>query len=214
VLRAAQKPAKANRAAKCLGPVPDFTLCEGNVLSRAIEPAASRADAVSLARAILSKTKRLSKIGPMDIVAASHVKQNFGEVLARAALGPVGVERHRRLVAAIVPPGWLARGEGFDERRAARAAQQQLELQRLLAHQQLGIQLLCAPQARQRKRIEAALGEVDRWEAGQLCSADYIQRWRSWLRLPVKQLVTRMCSDAAGWGSAMRQNSPFALPRP
>ena len=146
----------------------------------------------------------------MDTVAASHVKQNFGEVLARAAQGPVGVERHRKLVAAIVPPQWLLQHQGVDERQAARAAQQQVELRRLLAHQQLGIALLCEAPQQQRKRIEVALREVDRWEEWQLCSADYIQRWRAWLALPVKELVQRMCSDAQGWGRAMRQNSPFA----
>ena len=117
----------------------------------------------------------------MDMVAASHVKQNFGEVLARAAQGPVGVERHRKLVAAIVPPQWLLQHQGVDERQAARAAQQQVELRRLLAHQQLGIALLCEAPQQQRKRIEAALREVERWEERQLCSADYIQRWRAWL---------------------------------
>jgi antitoxin (DNA-binding transcriptional repressor) of toxin-antitoxin stability system len=145
----------------------------------------------------------------MDMVAASHVKQNFGEVLARAAQGPVGVERHRKLVAAIVPPEWLSQHQPLDERRVARAAQQQVELHRLVAHQQLGIELLCAQSAQQRKRIDVALREVDRWEERQLCSADYIQRWRAWLALPVKDLVQRMCSDAQGWGRAMRQNSPF-----
>jgi antitoxin (DNA-binding transcriptional repressor) of toxin-antitoxin stability system len=145
----------------------------------------------------------------MDTVTASHVKQNFGEVLARAARGPIGVERHRKLVAAIVPPHWLSHHEALDERRAARALQQQVDLNRLVAHQQLGIELLCAQPPQQRKRIEAAAREVDRWEAQQLCSADYISRWRAWLALPVRQLVLRMCSDAEGWGRAMRQNSPF-----
>jgi antitoxin (DNA-binding transcriptional repressor) of toxin-antitoxin stability system len=146
----------------------------------------------------------------MHTVTASHVKQNFGEVLARAAQGPVGVERHRKLVAAIVPPQWLSQHQAVDERHAARAAQQQVELRRLLAHQQLGIALLCEAPQQQRKRIESALREVERWEERQLCSADYIQRWRAWLALPVKELVQRMCSDAQGWGRAMRQNSPFA----
>jgi antitoxin (DNA-binding transcriptional repressor) of toxin-antitoxin stability system len=146
----------------------------------------------------------------MDAVAASHVKQNFGEVLAQAARGPVGVQRHRKLVAVIVPPDWIARHGAQDERRAARAAQQQVELQRLAAHQQVGIELLCASPAQRRERIAAAHREIDRWEAGQLCSADYIARWRSWLALPVPQLVKRMCSGAQGWGAAMRQNSPFA----
>ena len=146
----------------------------------------------------------------MDRVAASHVKQNFGEVLARAAQGPVGVERHRKLVAAIVPLHWLLQHEALDERRAARAAQQQVELKRLMAHQQLGIELLCTEPAQLRRHIEAARREIDRWEEMQLCSAEYIARWRTWLELPVKQMVQRMCSQAEGWGRAMRQNSPFA----
>ena len=151
----------------------------------------------------------------MDTVAASHVKQNFGEVLARAAQEPVGVERHRKLVAAIVPAHWLSRYEALDERRAARAVQEQVELSRLVAHQRLGIELLCAQPPQRRRRIDAAQREVDRWQAQQLCSADYVARWRAWLSLPVKQLVQKMCSDAEGWGRAMRQNSPFtaALPR-
>ena len=145
----------------------------------------------------------------MDLVAASHVKQNFGEVLARAALAPLGVERHGKLVAGLVPPQWLAQRDALDERRIARAAQQQVELQRLAAHQRLAIDLLCVNAAKQRGRIAAARREVDRWEAQQLCSPDYIDRWREWLALPVRQLVRRMCSDAGGWGTAMRQNSPF-----
>jgi hypothetical protein len=146
----------------------------------------------------------------MDIVAASHAKQNFGEVLGRAAHGPVGIERHRKLVAAVVPPHWLSQGSVLDERRAARGAQQQVQLERLLAHQRLAIELLCASPAQQRRQIAAAQRIVQRWEREHLCSQDYIRRWRAWLALPVPQLAKRMCSDADGWGPAMRQNSPFA----
>ena len=145
----------------------------------------------------------------MKIVKASRAKQNFGEILALAAFVPQGIERHGKLVAALVPPDWLAQQSNFDERRAARAAQQQIEKQRLMAHQALGIALLCATDFEQRSLLHSAMREVDRWQAGQLCSADYITRWRQWLALPIKQLVQRMCSDAAGWGNAMRQNSPF-----
>ena len=148
----------------------------------------------------------------MDSVAASHAKQNFGEVLARAAHGPVGIERHRKLVAAIVPPHWLARHGAQDERRAARAAQREVEVARLVAHQKIGIELLCASAAERRRRIASASREVDRWEAGRLCSRDYIDRWRDWLAQPLPKLVRLMCSEAQGWGTAMRQNSPFAVP--
>lgn len=145
----------------------------------------------------------------MNLVAASRVKQNFGEILALAASAPQGIERHGKLVAALVSPDWLARQSGLDERRAARAAQQQVDQQRLLAHQALGIALLCGTAFEQRSQLARAAQQVDRWQAVQLCSADYIARWREWLALPLKQLVQRMCSDAAGWGNAMRQNSPF-----
>jgi hypothetical protein len=62
----------------------------------------------------------------MDYVSASHVKQNFGAVLARAATSPLAVRRHRKVVAALVPARWLDRHELLDERRAARAAQEQV----------------------------------------------------------------------------------------
>lgn len=145
-----------------------------------------------------------------DCVEASHAKQNFGEVLARASRGPVGVRRHKKLVAALVPADWLSRIGAQDDRRAAREAQRAVEERRLSAHQRIGIDLLCARSAVQRSRIARARREIDRWEAGQLCSRDYIERWRAWLNLPVPALVQRMCSDAQGWGAAMRQNSPFA----
>lgn len=145
----------------------------------------------------------------MDHVDASHVKQNFGEVLARAAREPLGVHRHRKLVAALVPPHWLERGDALDERRAARAAQKTVELQRLADHQRIAIELLCAAPAAQARMLQAARREVDRWEAQRLCTQDYIGRWREWLALPPKELARRMCSHAGGWGPAMRQNSPF-----
>jgi hypothetical protein len=99
------------------------------------------------------------------------------------------------------------------ERRAARLAQQQVELRRLAGHRQLGTELLAASPAEQRKLIDAALREVDRWESQQLCSVDYIESWRTWLALPVELLVPRMCSDLK-WAYAMRQNSPFTAVMP
>ncbi|HSV46830.1 MAG TPA: type II toxin-antitoxin system Phd/YefM family antitoxin [Ramlibacter sp.] len=150
----------------------------------------------------------------MKMVPASYAKQNFGEVLGQAARAPVGIQRHGKLVAALVPPDFLVRGAALDERRAARSAQRQVELARLAAHQRLAIELLCATAAQQRAVIEAARREVDRWQDKRLCSPDYIERWREWLALPVKLLAARMCSPAEGWGTAMRQNTPFILATP
>jgi hypothetical protein len=155
-------------------------------------------------------------------LAASFVKQNFGEALARAQKEPLGIWRHKQLVAALVSPDWLANAQAVDPvlaaRREARAEQRELERERLLRHHRTGIELLCAPKREQLASVSKAKAVVDRWESEALTSADYSERWREWLALPVNQLVLLMCSDAPDengevWGPAMRQNSPFtALP--
>jgi len=144
----------------------------------------------------------------MDKVSASVAKQNFGQVLERAALAPVGIERHGKLVAALVPPGWIGKADPMDARRLAREQQQRVEQNRLMAHQRIGIELLGRP-GRRKQLLDAARREVQRWSQQHLCSQDYIDRWNEWLALPDVELVERMCSDAGGWGQAMRQNSPF-----
>ena len=146
----------------------------------------------------------------MDKVTASAAKQNFGRLLARAQTGAIGIEKHGKVVAAMVPPEWLARDPVLDERRRAREVQKRVEQNRLIAHQRLAIELLARP-GRRNALLKAARSEVQRWESLNLCSRDYIDRWNEWLSLPAAELVERMCSDADGWGSAMRQNSPFGV---
>jgi len=145
----------------------------------------------------------------MDRVSASIAKQNFGHVLERAAVAPVVIEKHGKVVAAVVPPGWVDKLDLLDERRRAREQQKVVEQNRLMAHQHIGIQLLGRKERRQ-QLLDAARNEVRRWADQNLCSQDYIDRWSEWLSLPEVELVERMCSDANGWGGAMRQNSPFA----
>lgn len=102
--------------------------------------------------------------------------------------------------------------DALDARQMARQQQRKVELQRLNAHQHIAIELLSQP-SRRRALLTAAQQEVQRWEDSALCSSDYIARWREWLALPVAELVPLMCSDAQGWGPAMRQNSPFVTYR-
>ncbi len=147
----------------------------------------------------------------MDKVTASEAKQAFGNVLARAAVAPVAIEKHGKVVAAMVSPVWLERSQQWDERTHARREQKAVEQRRLMAHQRVAIALLSLPEPGRRRLLQAARREVRRWQEGQLCSRDYIDRWNEWLALPKAQLVERMCSDAGGWGQAMRQNSPFAI---
>lgn len=141
-------------------------------------------------------------------ISATQAKQHFAQLVAQAAGQVVAIERHGKVVAAVVPASWLDRLASLDERRAAREAERRLQLQRLLAHQRVGIRLLSSA-AERRRLLGAARAEVSRWQEQRLCSADYIERWSAWLALPVAELVEAMCSDAQGWGPAMRQNSPF-----
>lgn len=149
----------------------------------------------------------------MDKVPASVAKQNFGSILERASAAPVAIEKHGRVVAALVPASWLDRAVLLDERRQAREQQRQVEQNRLMAHQQLAIELLTDP-ARGQQLLDAARQEVSRWAEQRLCSQDYIDRWSEWLSLPEAELAKKMCSDANGWGKAMRQNSPFGVALP
>lgn len=143
---------------------------------------------------------------------ASQAKQNLGALLAQLALGPVAIERHRKTVAVVMSPGSVPSQP--DPRHAARLMQQQREMQRLMHHQAVAIELLCAPDARRQTLIQEANATVQRWENEHLCSPDYINRWQQWLTLPTTELATLMCSAADGWGPAMRQNSPFTPKAP
>jgi hypothetical protein len=145
----------------------------------------------------------------MQTISASQAKQNFGALIGLLAQGPVAVQRHGKAVAIVMAP---QSGEPLpDARQLARQAQQQRELQRLVRHQQLAIELLCAPARTRRAVLQAARKVVARWHSEQLCSADYIERWSQWLNLPLPELAQQMCGAAAGWGPAMRQNSPFVV---
>lgn len=145
----------------------------------------------------------------MKSVSASNAKQLFGALLADAAREPVRIERHGKTVAAVVPPSWLARQGDMDPRRAA---QQERERLREEKHLRLAVKLLTLPAAQRKAMIAQARAMVDRWQAEQLCSADYISRWRAWLSLPTDELAKAMTSSDDEWAAPMRQNSPFVLP--
>jgi PHD/YefM family antitoxin component YafN of YafNO toxin-antitoxin module len=146
----------------------------------------------------------------MDKISASVAKQKLGECLERAAAAPLVIEKHGKVVAALVSPEWLERAQLLDERRQAREQQERVEEKRLLAHHQIALDLL-SDESRKTQLIEAAKSEVRRWSEQHLCSQDYIDRWNEWLSLPEAALARQMCSDANGWGKAMRQNSPFSV---
>jgi antitoxin (DNA-binding transcriptional repressor) of toxin-antitoxin stability system len=137
----------------------------------------------------------------MDKVSASVAKQNFGNVLERAVTAPVAIERHGKVVAALVPGSWLERANLLDERRQARQQQMQVEQDRLIAHQRIAIELL-SDSTRKKQLLALARKEVQRWAEQGLCSRDYIERWTDWLALPAADLAREMCSDANGFGVA------------
>ena len=144
---------------------------------------------------------------------ASRAKQNFGELLDAIARGPVAIERHKKVKAIVCSPdafkAQTATGQVLAERRAARAGQLLVDKDRLIKHQKLAIDLLLMPKAERVSLIQRARAEVARWRCNRLCSADYADRWDDLLNLPVGDLAKAMSSEAMGWGTALRQNSPW-----
>jgi len=109
---------------------------------------------------------------------ASAAKQRFGELLERAARGPVAIVRHGRIVAYVVPPGDAAPAPaGIDAMLRARAVQADKDAARRRDH------LAFAKTVNPRDRTQAR-AIVARWEAEKLCSPVYIKAWRVLLELP------------------------------
>jgi PHD/YefM family antitoxin component YafN of YafNO toxin-antitoxin module len=144
---------------------------------------------------------------------STQAKQSFGDLLRAAQDGPVAIERHRKVQAIVASPDRFAELDALDARRSARrlarAQQHLVERDRLIKHQQLAIDLLTQPASARSALIRRARAVVDQWRARGLCSVDYIDRWSRLLALPPRELAQALASDADGWGTALRQNSPF-----
>ncbi|NRF68533.1 type II toxin-antitoxin system Phd/YefM family antitoxin [Aquincola sp. S2] len=149
----------------------------------------------------------------MQHMTSSRAKQNFGELLDALARGPVAIERHRKVKAIVCSPEAFREQSGPErvlaERRAARAAQQLVEKDRLIKHQKLAIDLLLSPEAKRAELIQRARAEIAKWRRDRLCSPDYADRWDELLDQPVEILARAMGSDSLDWGTALRQNSPW-----
>lgn len=143
----------------------------------------------------------------MKSISATSVKQNFGAALAAAAREPVAIERHGKTVAVIMSAS-DAPNPGH-ERAQARQRQALVEAQRLIKHQAVAIRLLRAEPDEAQALIADALAVVQRWEDEHLCSRHFIDGWRRLLNLPPAELASEMCADVGGWGTALRQNSPW-----
>ncbi len=149
---------------------------------------------------------------------ATQAKQSFGDLLRAVQEGPVAIERHHQVQAIIASPDRFAQADVVEARRAARrlarAQQDLVERDRLIKHQQLAIDLLTRPAPERQALIRRARAVVEQWRARGLCSADYIDRWSQLLALPPRELAQAITGDAEGWGTALRQNSPFVRPAP
>jgi hypothetical protein len=154
----------------------------------------------------------------MQQFSSTQAKQNFGQLLKSAALAPVAIERHGKVQALVGAPEFFlspsttptsASREEATARRLARLGQLVIEKDRLIRHQRIALDLVTLPAPARRAMIERALVVVERWRKEQLCSRDYIDRWAAILRLPPQEMASAMASDADGWGTALRQNSPW-----
>jgi len=145
----------------------------------------------------------------MMMFSATDAKKNFSEALDKAEKGAVGLQRHGKTVAMLIPASSFVDNQRL-EKQLARAEQRTIESNRLIKHQKIALQLVVNPDTAA-PLIQQATEAVARWEREKLCSHHYIDRWRSLLALPILELAQEMCGDVNGWGKALRQNSPWHL---
>ena len=146
-------------------------------------------------------------------MASTQAKQSFGDLLRRAAIEPVAIERHKKVLAIIAAPELFSKSDSatakLAERRLARANQALIERDRLIRHHQIAFNLLALPPRKREKLIAYARENVRQWRAKRTCSDDYISRWSDILAMAPKDMARAVTSDLDGWGPALRQNSPW-----
>jgi antitoxin (DNA-binding transcriptional repressor) of toxin-antitoxin stability system len=147
----------------------------------------------------------------MHEVSSTEAKQSFGQLLKAASAHPVAILKHDKVQAIVAAPSYFAAAAQSElaARRLARAEQAIVERDRLIKHQRIALRLLTAPAAERRRLVERARAMVKLWRARRLCSDDYIERWTAILSLPPRKMALAIVSDPDGWGTALRQNSPW-----
>ncbi len=149
----------------------------------------------------------------MEQFSSTQAKQSFGQILEASASAPVAIEKHGKVKAIMASPEFFARAqsghEGVEDRRVARLNQTLVEKDRLIRHQRIALDLVLLPEAESVQMIQQAQAVVGRWQRERLCSRDYIERWTEILSLPPSRMAATMVSDADGWGTSLRQNSPW-----
>jgi prevent-host-death family protein len=147
----------------------------------------------------------MDKMDNMDdsqVFTATAAKQRFGELLERAARGPVGIVRHGRIVAYVVPPQGVAPSHaGVEAMLRARALQADKDDARRRDH--LAFAKIVSPRDRTRARAIVA-----RWEAEKLCSPVYIKAWRALLGLP-RAALRRKLEVRDDFTRVLLSNSPL-----
>lgn len=151
----------------------------------------------------------------MQQMTSTQAKQNFGELLAAAALAPVAIERHGKVQTVMAAPRFFMaedpESDVLAQRRLARLNQSLVEKDRLIRHQRIALELVLASEPQRHRLVAGAQAVVERWQRERLCSQDYIERWRTILQLPVTEMVREMTADGNAWGPALRQNSPWVV---
>lgn len=144
---------------------------------------------------------------------STQAKQCFGQLLQASVSGPVAIEKHGKVKAILASPERFAQaqqqGVQQESRLVARMRQAAVEKDRLIRHHRIALDLALFPADRARALVQQARGMVEKWRDGHLCSSDYIERWEQVLNLAPKKMAEVIVSDMDGWGTAMRQNSPW-----
>ena len=84
----------------------------------------------------------------MKQISSTRAKQNFGELLSAATLGPVAIEKHGKVQAIVAPPQFFTAAQtsadGIEARRLARLGQTVIDKNRFIRHQRIALDLVTA----------------------------------------------------------------------
>lgn len=156
----------------------------------------------------------MSTFAPMQQFSSTQAKQCFGQMLEASASGPVAIEKHGKVKAVLASPEYFARAQrdaaNTESRAMARLQQAMVEQRRLIRHQRIALDLAMLPANERNQLIAQAKAMVARWKNERICSQDYVDRWQSILNLAPEEMAAAIISDMDGWGTALRQNSPWA----
>lgn len=142
----------------------------------------------------------------ISIVPASWAREHFAEMLVMAQRQPIAIARHGKTLAVMWPAGSL--GQQERERELLRLSRRLPELQRLVIHQKLAMQLLCMQMPRVAEIARSARARMAEWRRMGPASQAQFERWM-WVLSQPTPFLPWIIADEGPLGRQLHQLTPI-----